>query len=264
MSYLRNQKTYLYLGFFLLIMIAAHYRGWLGPLEKSGRSLVIPIVSRLHFLNVQAPISGEFTCDSNSPSSTVNNENKQQLGILGARVNILENENMELKKQIDFKSDKKINLVTTAVLGRSLDTTENTIIIDGGESLGIKVNQPVIAGAGVLVGKVVKVENDIAIVRLINDSLYKISGMIINKDNSLGTVEGGYGLSLRLKFIPRNEVVRVGDSVVTGGLETECPKGLLIGTVAVIENEAYKPFQQAVLTPAVDLARLSIVSVLTQ
>ncbi len=263
MQYLRNQKTYYYLGFFLLIMIIAHHRGWLNPMERSVRMIIMPAVSRLHFLSIQHPDSGAIVGGAVSASNVAaTNEIQQQSEILSARARILENENIELKKQIDFRSDNKYNLVTTAVLGRSLDTTENTIIIDGGDSLGIKPNQPVIAGAGVLVGKVIKVESDIAIVRLINDSLYKVSAMVINKDNSLGTVEGGYGLSLRLKFIPRNEAVMVGDSVVSGGLETECPRGLLIGNVAVIENEAYKPFQQAVLTPAIDLSRLSIVSVL--
>ena len=40
------------------------------------------------------------------------------------------------------------------------------------------------------------------------------------------------------------------------------PYGLLIGTVAVVENEAYKPFQQAVLNPATDLSHLTLVTVL--
>jgi hypothetical protein len=36
----------------------------------------------------------------------------------------------------------------------------------------------------------------------------------------------------------------------------------MIGTIAVVENEAYKPFQQAVLTPAMDVKNISAVSVL--
>jgi rod shape-determining protein MreC len=66
-----------------------------------------------------------------------------------------------------------------------------------------------------------------------------------------------------MNFIPRNETVLVGDKIVTSGLEKTFPRGLLIGEVAVAENEAYQPFQQAVLTAAADLSKLSIVSVLT-
>ena len=65
-----------------------------------------------------------------------------------------------------------------------------------------------------------------------------------------------------MDFIPRNEVVLVGDMVVTSGLEETIPRGLLIGEVAVAQNEAYQPFQQAVLTPSTDLTKLFIVSVL--
>jgi rod shape-determining protein MreC len=89
-----------------------------------------------------------------------------------------------------------------------------------------------------------------------------IAATILNKDASLGVVEGGYGLSVRMNFIPRNEDVFVGDKIITSGLEESIPRGLLIGEVAVLENEAYQPFQQAVLATAIDPSKLTVVSVL--
>jgi len=75
-------------------------------------------------------------------------------------------------------------------------------------------------------------------------------------------VEGGYGISLRMNLIPRDEAVRIGDQVVSSGLEKNIPRGLLIGTVAVIENEPYKPFQQAILNSVADLSKLTVVGAL--
>ncbi|MFA7653611.1 MAG: rod shape-determining protein MreC [Candidatus Magasanikbacteria bacterium] len=263
MLYTRNRKTYYYLGFFLFLVISFHYLGILRPLEYAGRSFIVPIISNLYDFKVNLNNSNFSNSEAASTTAWCEN-NQQQIVLLSAQVKNLENENKQLKEQVDFKAGNPQRWITTAVLGRSLDGVEKTIIIRGGTNDGIKVNQPVIAGKGILVGKIIKTENDIAVVRLISDGQFNISGMIINKSNSLGIVEGGYGLSLRLKFIPRNEVVVVGDTVVTGGLETECPLGLLVGSVAVVENEAYKPFQQAVLTPALDLARLNVVSVLAK
>lgn len=114
-----------------------------------------------------------------------------------------------------------------------------------------------------MIGTIAKIEKNISLVRLINDNQSKIAATILNRDNSLGVVEGGYGLSIRMNFIPRNETVLIGDKIITSGLEQTIPKGLLIGEVAVAENEAYQPFQQAVLTSATDLSKLFIVSVLT-
>ena len=111
-------------------------------------------------------------------------------------------------------------------------------------------------------GKITKVEKQLAVVRLISDNQIKVAATVLNNERSLGVVEGGYGLSVRMSFIPRNEVVQVGDQIITSGLELNIPRGLLIGSVAAVENEPYQPFQQAVLTPAADLAKLTLVSVL--
>jgi rod shape-determining protein MreC len=99
-------------------------------------------------------------------------------------------------------------------------------------------------------------------VRLLNDNSSKIGATILNTDRSLGVVEGGYGLSVKMNFIPRNEIVKVGDIIVTSGLEAGMPRGLLIGSVTAIENETYRPFQAALLLPGTDLSKLSIVSIL--
>ena len=148
------------------------------------------------------------------------------------------------------------------VVGKNTDSADKTIIINVGEEAGLKVDQPVVAGDGILVGKITKVEKQLAVVRLISDNQIKVAATVLNNERSLGVVEGGYGLSVRMSFIPRNEVVQVGDQIITSGLELNIPRGLLIGSVAAVENEPYQPFQQAVLTPAADLAKLTLVSVL--
>jgi cell shape-determining protein MreC len=54
----------------------------------------------------------------------------------------------------------------------------------------------------------------------------------------------------------------VGDQIVTSGQDLEIPKGLLIGKVVSVENEAYQPFQQAILEPAVNLEKLIDVTII--
>jgi len=179
-----------------------------------------------------------------------------------AQLKLLLDENETLKQQLGFKEKNKRNSILATVIGNNLEGTEKTIIIDRGEKEGIKIGDPAIVDEGILVGEVVKVENDISIVRLLSDNQSKIAATIINKEKSLGVVEGGYGLSVKMNFIPRNEAVQIGDLVVTSGLEENIPRGLLIGKVAAIENEAYQPFQQAVLTPSSDYDRFVYLSII--
>jgi cell shape-determining protein MreC len=99
-------------------------------------------------------------------------------------------------------------------------------------------------------------------VRLINDSASKIEASINTALNTNGIVEGGYGISLKMKFVPRTEVVKVDDQVITSGNEPLVPRGLLLGKVEQVQNQASQGFQDISILPVVDLNKLTIVSVL--
>lgn len=189
-------------------------------------------------------------------------QNLQNQNQLKAQLQIIQDENTELKKQIDFKNSSKLPVVTAQIIGKEINNSGQVIVLNRGSRDGIKINQPAIEGEGVVVGKIIKTEADISFVRLITDNATKLAAVILNRDRSQGVVEGGYGISLRMTLIPRNEVVMVGDQVITSGLEEGIPRGLLIGTVAVVENEAYKPFQQAILTPNANIDKLTLLGVL--
>jgi rod shape-determining protein MreC len=67
-----------------------------------------------------------------------------------------------------------------------------------------------------------------------------------------------------MNYIPQNEIIKVGDMVITSGLEENVPSGLLIGVIEAVEKEAYQPFQKAVITPSVDLTKIKQVLVITE
>ena len=258
-------KNYIALGFILILLVGLHYLGWLTFLERSIQSVIIPISGKITHWRIFSQDSYDYytnkqgILDNYSKCMTKN----QNLEVANTTLTNLEQENAELRKQLNFFNRREFTHVTAEVVGRNTDSLEKMIIINIGEDKGVQIGQPVIVGDGLLVGTVAKTEPHIAMVRLINDNQSKIGATILNRDNSLGVVEGGYGLSIRMNFIPRNETVLIGDKIITSGLEGTMPRGLLIGEVAVAENEAYQPFQQAVLTSATDLSKLFIVSVLT-
>ncbi len=185
-----------------------------------------------------------------------------RITIDAAKLDLLEQENSTLKQQLRFEDQLAKQVVTARVIGNALNLAPGTIMINRGGESGITVDQPVITGDGILVGKISRVEPRLSFVRLVSDNMSKVAVTVTNREKSIGVVEGGYGLSLRLNFVPRNEVISPGDKVVTSGLEPMIPRGLPVGTVAAVENEAYRPFQQAVLTPILPLSKLFIVGVI--
>ncbi|HSR88973.1 MAG TPA: rod shape-determining protein MreC [Candidatus Udaeobacter sp.] len=257
-------KNYLFLGFIFLLFIFVHYLGWLNPIERGVFALTIPISTKINHWRIASQDFYSYFSNQKAMANDYNSclEKNKTSEIGEAKLKDLEKENIELRKQLQFFHRHNFTNVTADVVGQSADSVEKMVIINVGEAEGIKFGQPVIVSDGILIGTIAKVEKNISMVRLINDNQSKVGATILNKDGSLGVVEGGYGLSVRMNFIPRNETVLVGDQIITSGLEENIPRGLLIGEVAIAENEAYQPFQQAVLTTATDLSKLIIVSVL--
>lgn len=265
MAYARGKKLPLYITAAFLSLVFFNYLGLLNPLKYGLRLLFSPLFVEMNRLSVKIGDNYQFFSNRDEFFSAyaLCQNNLSGKNIAEARLKILEEENYALKKQIDFRERAKTPLVMANVIGRNMGSAEKTIVINEGENAGIRVNQPVVVNGGILIGKIVKIEKDIAIARLINDNRSKIAATLFNRDRSLGVVEGGYGLSVRMSFIPRNENVAIGDQIITSGMEDGMPQGLVIGQVVAVENEAYQPFQQAVLSPAVDLSKLTIVGIMT-
>ncbi len=264
MRQLSSKTTYLAIILVLAVISSSYHFGWLNSLKNFLQRSLLPLFSTTHTLNIKLTDNYQFFTNRQSFIDAYQQclSDKQHQQVLDATVAVLRQENDELKKQLDFKKNVTKPLVVAAVVGNDLNDVEKTIILNRGAADGLKLNPPVIAGEGILIGKLIKVDDHLAMVRLLPDNRSKVIAALLNQERSTGVVEGGYGLSLRLKFIPRNEVVTVGQQVITSGLETGIPWGLLIVTVTVVEDEAYQPFQQALITPTTDYSKLTVVSVI--
>jgi len=239
------------MGIFFLIVFA-HYLGLLNFIENKILNLFSWPLKKITFQQTK-----------NLPSTCITSTmDALPLDQLTAKNKILEQENLELRNQLNFKNKNQYHIITAQIIAKNLDATDQVIILDRGASDGVKKDQPVLFGDGILIGKIIKTQENISFARVLSDNQSKIAATILNSDHSLGVVEGGFGLSIKMTFIPRNENIITGDQVITSGLELAIPRGLIIGKVAAIENESYQPFQQAVITPAVDYEKISNVGIL--
>ncbi len=259
-----SRKTYFTLGIIFVLIMVTHWLGWLLPVERGLRSLVAPALGKAHSLSIQVGDNYRFFKDKNEFITAyqalvlaTQNQMAQK-----AEAHLLKEENLELQKQLNFKKKTNYTFILSEVVGRDIESIDQTVLLNRGSSDGVVLNLPVIVGEGILVGKVIKVDADTSVVRLANDNRSRVGATILNRNKSIGVVEGGFGISLQMNLIPRDEVVQVGDIVVTSGLEKMLPRGLVLGTIASVQNEAYKPFQEAILTPGVDLGKLTLVSIL--
>lgn len=173
----------------------------------------------------------------------------------------LRQENQSLRANLNFlKQEKKF--IMAEVIGKGLRGMAQAVIINRGVKDNIQEGNPVIVDNGFLLGKVIRVEKDISFVQLIIDNQSKIAVSILNQTRTLGVAQGEHGLSIEMVMIPQNEQIQIGDLVITSGLETNLPRGLIIGKIDSIKKELDEPFQSALLRPLIDLNKAIVVSVL--
>lgn len=246
----QKKKTFFSIFIIICLLTSWHYIGWLRPIENFFRRIISPASQIMY--NISVKIGGEeqnFPPCKDIVTETANS--------------VLKAENQELRRELNFLAAKKYKTLGAEVIGKNIDPVGNTIILNRGAKDQIKINNPVIVSEGFLIGKIMAVMENTSIVRLINDNQSKIAASINNNEEmSQGLVEGGYGISVQMNLIPQDETVKIGDTVMTSGLEEGIPRALLIGKVESVEKEAYHPFQTAILKPMANLEKIQLVSIL--
>jgi rod shape-determining protein MreC len=171
----------------------------------------------------------------------------------------IKTENQTLRKALKIGLEKEFQLDFAEVAGKYID--QDSILINKGSKNGLFENMPVITEDKVLVGKIVEVHRDFSRVALISnkESFFdvQISGKGID-----GLVRGKGSSEVYLDLIPRDKEIREGDLVVSSSLGGKYPEGLLVGVVKEIKKSDIQPFQQAEISPFLDLQELKNVFVI--
>ena len=197
--------------------------------------------------------------------------------VVGARA--AERENAQLRRLVGIDRSDSLQgytPVTARVIGRSPTIWYATITVDKGSSAGVRVDQPVINGEG-LVGKVTAVTGGACQITLITDHASGVSARVLTPivtdagNGITGVVQPAVGRpqDLLLEFVPRRASIRKGDTVVTAGsqsdkLESLFPANIPIGTVTKADDEELSQYQRVHIRPFADLRKLDFVQILTR
>lgn len=260
-----NRRLFISISIVFILILLTHYMGFLNAPENLLRWTFSPIVKLAYQIENKTKdiYAGLFGRQNIIAENEQCQTKLKQLLLDQTELALLREENKTLRAEANFaKSVPK--KVVAEIIGRGADDVSNSVIINRGNSQGIAAGDPIIVEDGFLLGKIARVEKNIAIVRLITDNQSKIAASLVNQDKTQGLVEGEHGLSITMKMIPQGENVQIGDLVITSGKEKGLPRGLIIGQVETIQKELYEPFQSAHLRPLTNLSKANIVTVLLQ
>ena len=180
-------------------------------------------------------------------------------------------ENEELRALLGISEQLEFDLLPVEIIARDPGNFTREVGIGSGTDAGVQPGMVVVGGAEgapAVVGTVVDAAPDHARVQLIVDTRSSI--IALDQDTrALGVVEGRLGGQLVLTNVPVTERLRVGDAVVSAGLQvselaaSRFPRGLLIGRIIAVEPDSNGLTQTAFVRPAADFTRLRHLLVIT-
>jgi rod shape-determining protein MreC len=170
-------------------------------------------------------------------------------------------ENETLRRDFDLNLRKQYQLVAAEVVGLGGLAQGQSLIVNQGSGAHVETGMPVVIGKGILVGKIAEVFIGSARVDLLSSPESMVA--VTTPDGlAKGIVRGEHGLGLLFDMVPRTDVFKRGDTIVTSGLGGEFPRGLLVGTLQDPEYTPDKLFQRAPVISPVKYADIRFVSII--
>ena len=171
-------------------------------------------------------------------------------------------EALRLQKALKVGERTNTSPVVAEVIDREQSPIFRSILIDKGTAHGLKVGLPVLSDQGVA-GRITECAWHVSRVMLIVDENSRIPALL-QQSRAQGILQGAGAAGCRLKYIPKEEAVAVGDVVVSSGLGGIFPKGIILGVVAAADKMESGLFQSITVRPSVDFSKLEEAVILIQ
>lgn len=172
-------------------------------------------------------------------------------------------ENRRLRRLLGLRDTVQRETVSALVVAK--DTTEYFrvwhLTLDA-PNAAVRPNMPVISLDGA-VGTVLRVAGHDADVQLTVDSGFGVD-VVVERTGARGFVRGSGDRSkyaVRVEYVPRSDLVEVGDLLVTSGVGCRFPKGIPVARISKVVRRDFGIYQTVEAEPSVDFSRLEEVLV---
>ncbi len=170
--------------------------------------------------------------------------------------------NQRLRRLLNFQKDITRRVIAAEVIGKDPSPWFKTVIIDKGTADGVVKGLPVVIPQGIA-GQVVSTAGHYAKVLLLIDNNSAVDALV-QRTRARGIVKGDTAGQCRFEYVLRKNEIRIGDTVISSGLDGVFPKGLPIGDVSGIVKRSSGIFQEVMVAPFVDFEKLEEVLVLVE
>lgn len=244
-----------------------------GNLQESARSIGLGIAGQAQRLG--SGVGGLFrnTTSAIRELATLREsyqavlERLQDYEQLQAEADRLRAENAELRRQSQVLAEDAIrNFVPARVIAKEPGPFFDSFTIDRGRNSGVMPGQPVLAvsdGRTALAGRVIETTGSLSLVEPVTAAGSHLAARL-QQSRFDGLLSGTGSGPLVMDYVDRTVSIlaRPGEPVITSGLNSRLPAGLLIGELDEVTVQPDQLSARLLVEPVVDFGRLELVLIL--
>ncbi|MBR7072177.1 MAG: rod shape-determining protein MreC [Eubacterium sp.] len=265
-GFFKNTRFKIILSVIALLLAGALIAGAAGRAETAQSAVVGSVFAPAHYVakKISNGIDRVFgNLKGNAEYEKEIQSLRNQVSDYKARLADYENLKKQNELYKDFLGLKEDNpdyeFVQASVIARDSADVYKSFTISKGSLSGIKVGNAVLYSS-TLVGVVEKVYPDYCVVKTVLDSSFNVSAYeIISGEISYVTGNGKLATEGKCKManLSSSTNIAYGSIICTAGIGGTVPKGLVIGTVTSVEEEATDISSYAVIEPEVSIDDLT-------
>jgi rod shape-determining protein MreC len=164
-------------------------------------------------------------------------------------------ENKRLRELLSLKEKEHRYVTAARVIARGTDQWSNTFVLDKGLSDGVTKDMLAITHRG-LAGKISSVSGSSYSTLLLLTDINFSSAARLQETRIEGVLSGTGFRKCLLKYIPYEEKVEKGNTVITSGLDSLFPQGIPIGYVSKVNKKGTGLFQDIEVLPFEDTSKI--------
>jgi len=169
-------------------------------------------------------------------------------------------ENKRLNELLKLRENQQQYISAARVLSRGTDQWSHTLVLDKGEKDGVSKDMSAITPKG-FAGKIFNVTESYSKLLLLTDINFS-AAVRLQESRKEGIVSGTGTRKAILKHIPYEDEIKIGDIVITSGLDQLFPPGIPIGFISRIDKQGIGHFQYIEVTPYVDDSKMEEVLII--
>jgi rod shape-determining protein MreC len=247
-------KLFICTALAVFLMVADARFAFIVPLRAALATVLLP-VQRALMVPVELAVGGGAYLRGLEEARRDELAAREQATALAAaahRGDLLAQENAQLRALLALAPTLPARGHAADVLFEARDPYSRKIVIGRGSAQGVRDGSPVLVGDGVL-GQVTRVYPLSAEVTLLTDkdaAIPVLNARTRQRLAAFGGAGSGAAPALELRFVALNADIKVGDELVTNGLDGVYPAGLPVARVVGVERPASGGFARVLLEVA--------------